>query len=1005
VVDRLLSEAYSERRTLEMRMTGSNYSPVEAFRGSEASRMRRPTPLLEAEVAIAKELASKPDDPLWLDAQGRADLMDENYSSALSVLERAHGYATENLDIGIDLASAYFLRAEELKRPEDYGRAIDLLGQVLSKNPGNEIAHFNRAIALERLLLYEQAIEDWHRYLELDSDSRWSEEARKRLAGIEEKVQRQKNRSARPLLPPVEFLASLRRNRRGSNEELDRRIEEYFDLALRKWVPQAYFGTEATDAETARRASVGLAQILISKHADYWLADFLAELARRPASRKGLPFLTSALGTTENPDFDGARKAAIDASLSFHKSGNRAGELIARFESSYADQLGHQVANCLSETSAQNDPTVAQKYPWLRTQLMLESAACTNMNDEAARKLASQALTIAKLHRYPSLELRATAFLAALYQYMGDTTSAWKYSTEGLARYWEGDYPSVRGYSLYQGLDVVAEETEQWFLDVQVIQEAFTYLAEDPDLELRAIQQNRLAAALAMTADFTAAEQSIHEARSLFLRSADGARKNNLEFEAQVGLAKLELLRSAPKMAIDRLEPLRERVRGLSDKDLAFDYFRNLGLAYFAVGASALAKRDLADALALAEESLQTNGVERERLIWCRKTDRAYRALVQLNLAGSPRDAFAEWEWFKGASLRGSSSRREIPSARSDSFTLPNAPFPSIIVPSDTVVVSFAILPAGAFAWTYSHEGVRQHTLAVSSEEVELLARRFSDHCSRSDSHMATVAAESRMLYRMLFQPIEPFLQSYRHLVIEPDKALWLIPFESLLDTNGIYLQDRYAISLSPGLDYLALSPPWHGVSRESRILIAGDPPANGKKPLEDAEEEAKGIARQFRFSNLLLKDRADYRHIAEQMGDAEVFHFSGHAAASPDGVGLLLGDSFVVDAARIRVAEFSGLKLAVLSACSSANGGTGVFDDRDSLARLLVGAGVPEVVASRWMVNSRATSMLMQEFYAQLLSGKDASSSLREASRKLRTKGEFVHPFYWAGFSAFGKS
>lgn len=105
----------------------------------------------------------------------------------------------------------------------------------------------------------------------------------------------------------------------------------------------------------------------------------------------------------------------------------------------------------------------------------------------------------------------------------------------------------------------------------------------------------------------------------------------------------------------------------------------------------------------------------------------------------------------------------------------------------------------------------------------------------------------------------------------------------------------------------------------------------------------------------------------------------------------------------KIPVEKFSRLRLAVLSACYSANGAESIFDDRDSLARLLVGAGVPEVVASRWMVNSRATATLMKEFYAQLRSGRDVSGALHDATHKLRATREFAHPFYWASFSAFG--
>ncbi len=1006
-VNRLLSNAYSEQRTIDMRMVGARYAPVEAVRGTELSRLHRPTSLLEAEVVIAKALSRKPEDPFWLDAQGRADLMEENYSPALSTLERAHRFSPENQDITIDLSTAYFLRAEVLKRSEDYGQAAELLGQVLAKNPGNGLALFNRAITSERLLLYEQAIIDWRRYLEIDPGSSWSEEARKRLAGLEEKIDLQKKRGQTPLLGPAEFLAFHNQDQTNPAGGPDLRIEREFELALVDWIPKAFSNGPApeSDSQLARRASHHLAEMLVSEHSDYLLADFLRDLERKPFSRQGLSFLADALKTTQTTDLDHSREAANNAEELFHKSGNRAGELLARFESSYADQLAHQVTPCLSESNVKNEPLLALRYPWLQAQFLLESAACANLNDEVARKLAVRALALAKLHHFPSLELRATTFLAALYQYMGDTASAWRYSTEGLARYWEGDYLPMRGYSLYAALDLVAEDREQWFLDVQFLQEASRLISEDPDLELRAVEQHHLSNAFAMAGDFRAALEALDKAHALSLRSADGTRKKNFEFETQVSFANVELLRSEPSNAVHRLEPLRGQVRGLSDKDLVFDYFRGLGLAYLAVGDSLRAKQDLGEALGLAEESLRMNQDERDRLIWCRKADRAYRAMVQLKLSGPPREAFAQWEWLKGASLRGRPLEVHTSPGMNYRLASINPPPVSLVVPTDTLIVSYAVFPEAVYAWTYGQDGVRQHHLAVRPEKIELLARSFGEHCSRPDSGMAMVMAESRELYKKLFEPIEPILAPYKHLIIEPDRVLWLVPFESLLDGRNVYLGDRYAISLSPGLDYLAASPPWQGISKETRILVAGDPQTKGLRPLQDAELEATGIAHQFRYPNLLLKDDASYRRISEQVKGAEIFHFSGHAAASPDGVGLLLGDSAVMDATKIRVSDFSDLRLAVLSACDSANGATGVFDDRDSLARLLVGAGVPEVVASRWMVNSRATAALMQEFYAQLFAGKEVSLALRDASHNLRSREGFAHPFYWAGFTVFGKN
>jgi tetratricopeptide (TPR) repeat protein len=324
---------------MDLRLPGARYAPTLAYRDGENFPLRRPTPLLEAEVLIAKQLASKPDDSFWLDAQGRADLMNQNYQSAITSLEQARRHASQQSEISIDLAAAYFLRAEVLERSEDYGETVELLGQVLAKDPGNTLALFNRAIASERLFLFEQAVEDWKRYLVLDPHSKWTEEAHRRMSNLQEKIKLHERRSERSLLSPEEFSASSTNNRENSTDEMDQRIERYYDLALVDWVPLAFSHPQVrgTNGETARRAADRVAEILISRHSDYWLADFLEELDHRPLSQNALPFLTEALRASQTENVDHARKAALEASRLFRESGNRAGELMALFLTSYTE--------------------------------------------------------------------------------------------------------------------------------------------------------------------------------------------------------------------------------------------------------------------------------------------------------------------------------------------------------------------------------------------------------------------------------------------------------------------------------------------------------------------------------------------------------------------------------------------------------------------------------------------------------------------------------------------
>jgi CHAT domain-containing protein len=67
-----------------------------------------------------------------------------------------------------------------------------------------------------------------------------------------------------------------------------------------------------------------------------------------------------------------------------------------------------------------------------------------------------------------------------------------------------------------------------------------------------------------------------------------------------------------------------------------------------------------------------------------------------------------------------------------------------------------------------------------------------------------------------------------------------------------------------------------------------------------------------------------------------------------------------------------------------------------------LLSAGVPQVVASRWQVDSKATAELMDSMYNNLSATHDIQKSLHLAAINLsRTR---PHPHFWAAFSLFGK-
>jgi CHAT domain-containing protein len=70
-----------------------------------------------------------------------------------------------------------------------------------------------------------------------------------------------------------------------------------------------------------------------------------------------------------------------------------------------------------------------------------------------------------------------------------------------------------------------------------------------------------------------------------------------------------------------------------------------------------------------------------------------------------------------------------------------------------------------------------------------------------------------------------------------------------------------------------------------------------------------------------------------------------------------------------------------------------------------MLAAGVPNVIASRWDVDSAQTRQFIRAFYDALFSGKVAGAALRDAELQLMRDPETKHPYYWAAFAAFGHS
>jgi tetratricopeptide (TPR) repeat protein len=186
--NQLIAEAYAEQRPIELRFPGAAYGPVRQERGESGpnrSRMDEPPQLLEAEIQIARGLARHPQDAGWLQAKAHADLFEGNSQLAIEGLRKAEASRPEDASLKVDLATAYFERGGTERGSADQGADYDLalqsLNEVLSRNPNDLVALFNRAEIHQQLKQYSEAAVDWQRYLKLDPVGEWADAAKRKL--------------------------------------------------------------------------------------------------------------------------------------------------------------------------------------------------------------------------------------------------------------------------------------------------------------------------------------------------------------------------------------------------------------------------------------------------------------------------------------------------------------------------------------------------------------------------------------------------------------------------------------------------------------------------------------------------------------------------------------------------------------------------------------------------------------------------------------------------------
>jgi len=152
-----------------------------------------------------------------------------------------------------------------------------------------------------------------------------------------------------------------------------------------------------------------------------------------------------------------------------------------------------------------------------------------------------------------------------------------------------------------------------------------------------------------------------------------------------------------------------------------------------------------------------------------------------------------------------------------------------------------------------------------------------------------------------------------------------------------------------------------------------------------------------------------------DQLSQYKILHFATHGfldSTEPELSGIVL--SLIDKQGKsqrgfLRLTDIFNLnfpaELVVLSACQTGLGEEVKGEGLVGLTRGLMYAGAARVVVSLWNVDDEATSLLMSQFYSQMLQqGKTPAAALRAAQLKMWSQEQWRNPYSWSAFTLLGE-
>ena len=833
---------------------------------------------------------------------------------------------------------------------------------------------FNRALILDKLGLQVLAAKAFSDYLRLDGNSAWAAAARDRVRELE--VQRANGFRWRDLAPD-----DVRQVRNAATE-----FPQEARLAVEREILPAWGAAvmrgDAQTNHTLLALARTIGETLRQRNGESMAADAVGAIDRAAGDVQQTTVLAAAhIAFGEAIAFNQARQITAafpkfdEARSLFERGGSPLAYIARHYAITALVERGQRstALRALAELVA-TTPAHYRAHHALMQRLHATILQMDGLDGEALRlseTARASYLQIGETQHAADLSSR----IAALHTLLGRRAEAWPIFIDAFRTAGAGASPRALQMVLHSATFVALEE-ERWDLAHALLNLEVELGPAAPTLYADATVWRVLAAQRAQMQ--RTALLNIGQARTAVASLSDPRLRRAVENE----------LRLAEAMLAQEREPVRAEL--LIGEYLAVAEERDLTrVPHVLVMRAALrrrlgreidAERDLRDAIEHIErrrESVQRDVFRdsflgRSRDAWTALSDILdhrgdFEAAIET--ADLPR---ARIIIDRTAGERASSTLRDI-SAR---------------LPSDRALIAWTIHSDRIVIAAVRRDGVSRFDSAVRAVDLEHSVTRFIAAIRSGEDDAARI--EGKRLYGMLVEPAHSALGGVKRLTFVCDPPLDQAPFAALVQPNGRYLIEDFAITIAPGIRAYAAAGP-RGRSRATTLVSVGNPrldPArySSLPSLEAAGREASEIAAMYSDATLLRGPEATKERVLSLIEDSTVVHVAAHAisdASDPQRSRILFApDSRGEDALtaeEVAAMNLRHVEMVVLAGCRTAVPGRS-YGYVQSLTSAFLAAGAHHVVGSLWDVDDASGRDLSIAFHRALQRGIAPDDAVRQA-------------------------